>query len=115
MLDHVIISVPANRFDEVVEWYLAALAPIGYTKQKDFPGMAVGLGPKKNSAPFWIGAKDGAEIAATHVAFRCDNKLTVDAFHEEGLKAGGKCNGKPALRHMYHQKYYAAFLFDPVG
>jgi hypothetical protein len=66
MLDHVVISVPANRLEQVANWYLAALAPIGYAKQREYPGMAVGLGPNKDLAPFWIGVKEEAAIAATH-------------------------------------------------
>jgi hypothetical protein len=115
MLDHVGISVPADRLEEVTNWYLTALAPLGYTKLKEFPGFAVGLGPEKYSVPFWIGAKAESPVSATHIAFRCSDRVTVDRFHEEGVKAGGKCNGQPGLRHQYHPKYYAAFVFDPVG
>jgi hypothetical protein len=115
MLDHVVISVPEDRFEEVVDWYVAALAPIGYQKFQDFPGVAVGLGSEKNSTPFWIGVsvKEGG-VATTHVAFK-GNRAAVDKFHSEGIKAGGRCNGKPGLRHQYHTNYYAAFVFDPVG
>ncbi|KAF2034130.1 glyoxalase/bleomycin resistance protein/dioxygenase [Setomelanomma holmii] len=115
MLDHVGISVPASRLEEVTNWYLAALAPLGYTKLKEFPGHAIGLGPEKYSVPFWISTKAEHNVGATHIAFRCDKRTTVDLFHEEGLKAGGKCNGQPGLRHQYHAKYYAAFVYDPVG
>ena len=115
MLDHACISVPKDRLEEVTNWYLAALAPLGYQKWKDYPGMAVGLGPEKYSTPFWIGVKPEGEFGPTHIAFRCSDRAKVDKFHEEGLKAGGKCNGAPGLRHMYHPKYYAAFVLDPVG
>jgi hypothetical protein len=116
MLDHVAIFVPTDRLEEVTNWYLAALAPLGYTKHKEFPGFAHGLGPEKYSIPLWIFGKEAdGQIAATHIALRCSNRSTVDKFHEEGLKAGGKCNGKPGLRNQYHPKYYAAFLYDPVG
>jgi hypothetical protein len=116
MLDHVVVSVPKARFDEVVDWYLAALAPIGYKKFKDFPGVAAGLGPEKYNTPFWIGVSAKEEdIAATHLAFKGSDRATVDKFYDEGIKAGGKCNGKPGLRHQYHAKYYAAFVYDPVG
>jgi hypothetical protein len=40
---------------------------------------------------------------------------TVDAFHQAALKAGGKDNGKPGVRAEYHESYYAAFVYDPVG
>ncbi|KAH8702691.1 glyoxalase family protein [Phaeosphaeriaceae sp. PMI808] len=115
MLDHIGISIPPSRLEEITNWYLAALAPLGYTKHKDFPGVAVGLGPEKYSIPFWIGANADAPASKNHIAFRCADRATVDKFHEEALKAGGKCNGKPGVRHMYHAKYYAAFVLDPVG
>lgn len=114
MLDHVSISVPADRFEEVTNWYLAALAPLGYSKWKDFPGQAVGLGADKYKVHFWIGATKGP-TGPTHIGFGCNDRAIVDKFHEEGMKAGGKCNGAPGLRHMYHPKYYAAFVLDPVG
>jgi hypothetical protein len=116
MLDHVGISVPPARLQEVVDWYLAALAPLGYRQLKEFPGFAIGLGPEKYSVPFWISAKgEAGQLAGTHIAFRCSKRSTVDQFHEEAMKAGGKCNGSPGLRHQYHDKYYAAFVYDPVG
>jgi predicted lactoylglutathione lyase len=39
----------------------------------------------------------------------------VEKFHKEGLKAGGRENGKPGLREDYSPNYYAAFLLDPDG
>lgn len=115
MLDHINISVPTTRFEEVTAWYLAALAPLGYAKQKDFHGHGVGLGPDRLNIVFYISAKDGAGAAATHVAFRCTDRETVEKFHEAALGAGGRDNGKPGWRHQYHPKYYAAFALDPVG
>lgn len=136
MLDHTLLSIPAPRFAEVVSWYTAALAPIGYTIQKEFADTAVGFGPDRTSIVFWLAAKKvpaqkdaaaGTEAGAAsdagakvtvwgaHVAFRAKDRTAVDAFHEEAVKAGGTCNGKPGWRHMYHPKYYAGFVFDPVG
>ena len=31
------------------------------------------------------------------------------------MAAGGKDNGKPGVRAMYHPTYYGAFVFDPDG
>jgi catechol 2,3-dioxygenase-like lactoylglutathione lyase family enzyme len=114
-IDHVSIAVPSSRFDEVVNWYIDALAPLGFTKQKEFPGPAVGLGPDRLNILFWIGAKGDSAVAATHVAFRVTDRATVERFYEEAVKAGGKDNGKPGWRHQYHPKYYAGFVLDPVG
>ena len=49
-----------------------------------------------------------------------DNRIFADresvrAFHEAALKAGGKCNGPPGVREMYHPHYYGAYIVDPVG
>ena len=41
--------------------------------------------------------------------------LTVDAFHEAALAAGGKDNGAPGLRPEDHPGYYGAFVYDPDG
>jgi len=39
----------------------------------------------------------------------------VDAFYEAGLAAGGKDNGPPGVREIYHPDYYGAFILDPDG
>ncbi|KAJ4353652.1 uncharacterized protein N0V89_005382 [Didymosphaeria variabile] len=101
MLDHFTFNVPTARYDEIVNWYLAALAPLNYTKQFDFPGRACGLGPDKSQVSFWIGARKDHE--------------TVDAFYEAAMEAGGKENGKPGPREMYGPHYYGAFVLDPLG
>lgn len=49
-----------------------------------------------------------------HLAFQAKDRAMVDAFHREGLAAGGRDNGGPGLR-KYHPGYYAAFLLDPDG
>ena len=47
--------------------------------------------------------------------FAAPDRAAVDRFHAEGLKAGGKDNGKPGLRADYGDNYYAAFVVDPDG
>jgi predicted lactoylglutathione lyase len=39
----------------------------------------------------------------------------VDAFHAAGLAAGGRDNGAPGVRAVYHADYYGAFLLDADG
>jgi hypothetical protein len=115
MLDHVFFPVPPSQFDSMVAWYLAALAPLGYVKQLDNPGQAVGFGPGKGDAPFWITAKEDAKGSGIHLAFRAKDHETVDRFYEEAIKAGGTCDGKPGLRTRYHPNYYVAYVLDPMG
>jgi hypothetical protein len=116
MIDHMGFSVPASKYEEVLAFYSAILAPLGYSKQKEFPGMAVGFGPSEKSSPFWIAcAKEGGEVGSgIHLAFQAQDHAAVDGFHAEGVKAGGTDNGKPGKRD-YHPNYYAAFIIDPVG
>ena len=42
-VDHTSITIPSSKFKAVVEWYVAALEPLGYKKIMDY-GVAVGLG-----------------------------------------------------------------------
>jgi hypothetical protein len=114
MLDHVGFSVHPSKFEAIVAYYAAALAPLRASKQTEVPGVVVGFGPDKHRVPFWIAAKEDAKEAGIHIAFSAKDRNTVDRFHAEALKAGGACNGKPEIRH-YHPNYYAAFVIDPVG
>jgi catechol 2,3-dioxygenase-like lactoylglutathione lyase family enzyme len=50
-----------------------------------------------------------------HVAFLANDEGTVDAFHAAALEAGGRDNGEPGRRPQYHERYYAAYVFDPDG
>jgi catechol 2,3-dioxygenase-like lactoylglutathione lyase family enzyme len=73
---------------------------------------------------FWadelfISSKDSPEALGVltgrhHLAFQARDEAMVEAFHKEGLAAGGKDNGAPGER-PYHPGYYAAFLLDPDG
>ncbi|KAF2742100.1 hypothetical protein M011DRAFT_481977 [Sporormia fimetaria CBS 119925] len=120
MFDHMGFDVHPSKFNETVNFYTAALAPLGISKQMEFPGEAVGFGRSKIEPPFWVAAKKDAEGVSErtdglHIAFSATDHATVERFHEEAVKAGGTCNGKPGLRPQYHPNYYAAFVKDPVG
>jgi predicted lactoylglutathione lyase len=39
----------------------------------------------------------------------------VDAFHAAALEAGGRDNGAPGIRPIYHPDYYGAYVLDPDG
>jgi hypothetical protein len=43
------------------------------------------------------------------------DRASVHAFYEAALDAGGRDNGPPGLRTMYHPDYYGAFVLDPDG
>jgi catechol 2,3-dioxygenase-like lactoylglutathione lyase family enzyme len=64
---------------------------------------------------FWIAERGRGPDSGTHVAFRAPDNATVDAFHEAALAAGGRDNGGPGIREIYHPTYYGAFVLDPDG
>ena len=110
MFDHVVFNV--RDFGASRAFYEGALTPLGYRVVMDF-GKAVAFGTD-DKPTFWIFER-APYGTATHVAFACEDRETVDAFYAAALAAGGKDNGPPGLREQYHPTYYAAFAYDPDG
>ena len=118
MLDHVGFAVADAERSK--RFYEQALAPLGIPlimtvtpKQTESGGTAHGFG-SGGKPYFWVG--DNERVGeGTHVAFAVDSRATVDAFHAAAMAAGGKDNGGPGLRPIYHPNYYAAFVHDPDG
>ena len=63
---------------------------------------------------FWL-ARAGRTTPHLHIAFRAEERAQVDAFYAAAMAAGGRDNGGPGLRELYHPSYYAAFVLDPEG
>jgi catechol 2,3-dioxygenase-like lactoylglutathione lyase family enzyme len=59
-------------------------------------------------------AASGEPTGRVHFAFQAKDRTTVERFHAEAIRAGGKDNGAPGER-RYHPGYYAAFVLDPDG
>ncbi len=120
MIDHV--STYAKNFDATQSFYRAALAPLGFTIQQemvatwdaDFPTRrACAFGPPGMST-FWV-IETKQDVTPRHTAFEATTRASVTAFYDAALAAGGRDNGEPGLRPIYHEHYYAAFVFDPDG
>src|SRR5262249_6520852 len=112
MFDHVGLNVRDYRASRA--FYEAALAPLGYRVVMAFDewkGAGFGAGDKPE---FWVFEREPFGTG-THVAFTCDERSAVDAFHAAGTDAGGRDNGAPGIREQYHPAYYAAFVHDPDG
>jgi catechol 2,3-dioxygenase-like lactoylglutathione lyase family enzyme len=76
---------------------------------------AAGVGGFGRDKPeFWIGA-GGPPQSGVHVAFAAADHAAVDAFCAAALTAGGRDNGAPGPRPMYHEHYYGAYVLDPDG
>lgn len=108
MYDHVGLKV--KDIDASLRFYKGALGALGHVLDES----GTGFGPKGEPA-LWLYASKGPKPAGVHIAFRTADRAAVDRFHQEGVKAGGRDNGKPGLRADYSPKYYAAFLLDPDG
>lgn len=109
MIDHMGILV--SDLDASVAFYTRALAPLGYEVVMRFPQF-VGFGVA-GKPDFWIGT--GAPTDKLHIAFRARGRAEVRAFYEAAIAAGGKDNGPPGIRELYHPNYYGAFVLDHDG
>ena len=110
-LDHVGLDV--SDYEASKAFYEPALAPLGITLMME---PIEGIGGFGAEFPFfWIGQRERGPDSGTHVAFRTESRDTVDAFHAAAVAAGGKDNGGPGLREIYHPHYYGAFVLDPDG
>jgi catechol 2,3-dioxygenase-like lactoylglutathione lyase family enzyme len=109
MIDHV--SVGVADYQKAKDFYMRALAPLGYALGMDIEQYKTAGFACDGKADFWIGEK--GERAPGHVAFVANSKDVVEAFHKAGLDAGGTDNGAPGYRKDYSPGYYAAFVHDP--
>jgi catechol 2,3-dioxygenase-like lactoylglutathione lyase family enzyme len=116
-VDHTSLSV--SDFAAAKAFYTAALKPLGITVLREVPKAmtgsvdAVGLG--SNGKPFFWLAAAGKTSPRIHIAFAAYSRAEVDAFYKAAIAAGGKDNGAPGLRPMYHPNYYGAFVLDADG
>jgi catechol 2,3-dioxygenase-like lactoylglutathione lyase family enzyme len=112
VFDHVGLNV--RDYAASRAFYERALAPLGYGIVLEFAEWkAVGFG-HDDKPSFWISEREPYGTG-THVAFTCDDRATVHAFHDAALAAGGIDNGAPGPREQYHPTYYGAFVHDLDG
>ena len=125
MIDHIGISV--GSIARATEFYLKALAPLGYgivregTAEETGHGAAIAFGApgeavdfQSGKPSFWVG--EGAQPSGPlHVAFVAPSRAAVDVFYHAAIATRGVDNGAPGLRPQYHATYYAAFVLDPDG
>ncbi len=106
------IGLPVSDLAKAKTFY-DAVAPIIGLELIDASDSFVGYGADDSYEFYLHTGKAG--ITGLHICFEVDSKEAVDAFHREGLKAGGKDNGAPGIRDDYSPTYYASFLFDTDG
>jgi len=110
IIDHIGYAVADSERSN--EFYSKALAPLDIVKVMKVEGWT-GFG--RNGKPeFWFGKGDLPQLPM-HIAFSADSRKQVDHFYDAALASGGKDNGAPGIREIYHPNYYAAFVIDPDG
>ncbi len=111
MLDHAGFAVSDYRSSK--SFYERALAPLGITLVAEPSGQAAGFvrmnWPSSGSRPRGNPPEEGC------IAFRADDRESVDRFHAAALEAGATDNGAPGKRTIYHPHYYGAYVLDPDG
>ena len=103
-------TLPVSDYKKSKEFYIQALAALGYTNNME-EGEAAGFNDGKNT-DFWIVRED--TIVPIHVAFEANSALEVENFYKTALAVGGTDNGAPGYRD-YWPGYYAAFVYDRDG
>lgn len=113
MIDHMGFDV--RDLHKSKSFYERALAPLGIKLQVYLEEWgAAGFGTDRPR--FWLGKgtpSNGAD--EVHLCFSAKNRSEVRAFYEAAISAGGRDNGPPGLRPIYHEHYYGAFVLDPDG
>lgn len=116
-IDHIGLSVA--DFGSAKRFYTAALAPLRMGVIMEFPASVTGDHPAAgigaDGKPFFWISGGGKTSPHTHIAFRAETRAQVDAFFAAAIAAGGKDNGGPGIRALYHPNYYGAFVLDPDG
>jgi catechol 2,3-dioxygenase-like lactoylglutathione lyase family enzyme len=116
-IDHTSLSV--SDFEAAKKFYAAALAPLRIGVIMEFPASVTGefpvAGLGTDGRPFFWLAGGAKTTPHVHIAFRAENRAQVDAFYHAAIAAGGKDNGPPGLRVLYHPNYYGAFVLDADG
>jgi catechol 2,3-dioxygenase-like lactoylglutathione lyase family enzyme len=112
VIDH--IGVGVRDYEESLEFYTRALAPLGFERVAlvDTDNRSAGFGVAGRD-DFWI--HEGRPAGRMHVAFDSQSREAVDAFHAAALEAGARDNGAPGVRPDYSDSYYAAYVLDPNG
>ncbi len=116
MIDHV--SVGVRDLERSRRFYDAALLPLGLVRILDFEGRGSDYGAM--AAPLGVEFTITAEgavspTAGMHICLRAPSRGAVRAFHAAAVGGGGRDDGAPGFRPIYHRDYYAAFVLDPDG
>ncbi len=111
MIDHIGLRVAS--IDASARFYLAALAPLGYSiRIQSDDGVGLGNTAKPD---LWLYPGEAPSTGAIHLALAATDQREVDEFFDAAIAAGAVGAAEPRLRPEYHPGYYGAFVLDPDG
>lgn len=110
IIDHIGLAI--SDVEKSKLFYSKCLAPLGIELVMEWDGW-VGFG-KDGKPELWFGEDMDAQLPM-HIAFLAENREQVKQFYAAALAAGGRDNGEPGIREIYHPDYYGAFVLDPDG
>ena len=116
MIDHVSLGV--TDIERSRRFYDAVLGPLGIVRTVDFEGRGSDYGVMAGQlgVEFTITAETQiVPMRGMHLCFRAPHRAAVQAFHAAALSNGGRDDGQPGLRPLYHPDYFGAFVLDPDG
>lgn len=116
------VTIGVNDLESSAEFYDLALAPLGYSQTFKKNGWA-GYGPGGKSGDdllmIYLATPPNKEPASlgngSMLGFKAKDRVTVDAFYNAALRAGGKDEGAPGVRGDGTPAWYGAYVRDPVG
>lgn len=117
------ITVGANDVPRSGRFFAAILVPLGYQKEEGSLGVAFTLPDETGriSGPGAVYVRkpyDGKEATVGNgsmMAFQANTHEMVRNLHAAGLEAGGSDEGAPGFRAEYSDRFYVAYLRDPLG
>lgn len=112
MIDHITIRVSdlekSKNFYEKVLHILGMSIVLG-SAEEGYYGFGIG------DEPYFEISQADAENPAhkrVHVAFKAQDKNSIDNFYNKAIELGASDNGAPGPRPDYTPTYYAAFIRD---
>lgn len=112
MIDHV--SLGTTRYAEAIDFYRAALAPLGLVLLRD-TGAEAAFGTESRWSFFLYPAEAPVTARGTHLAFGAPSRAAVAASHEAALAAGGHDIFTPRERPDISATYFGAMFNDLDG
>jgi len=116
MFSHV--TVGSNDIARAKAFYDGMLAPLGLVLHMQFPN-ALGYGLAGERPQVWVVSPlDGKPASVGNgitIGLEATDRAAVDAAYRAGIDAGGKDEGAPGIRPLYHPDYYGAYLRDLDG